>query len=164
MQHKQLEKSLCYTMSSLFEIKRLLCSSDRVAMLADVQAVLGACRVGRSRQLTQDLNYRRAGELQPLLLHPLGPDKDPQSRGIPPSVHALLTVTALLCTHFSECVQTRKVPLTPPSRHRLSRQQWRARCCSATPLWVAPLIDFMLVIASCWQLLPWSPLQWCMWG
>ncbi|KAL3135396.1 hypothetical protein ABBQ32_007580 [Trebouxia sp. C0010 RCD-2024] len=55
-------------------------SLDRVAMLSDVQAVLGACRVGKSRQLAQDLNYRRAGELQPLLLHPLGPDKDPPSR------------------------------------------------------------------------------------
>ncbi|KAL3131316.1 hypothetical protein ABBQ38_000606 [Trebouxia sp. C0009 RCD-2024] len=49
-------------------------------MLSDVQAVLGACRVGKSRQLVQDLNYRRAGELQPLLLHPLDPHRDSASR------------------------------------------------------------------------------------
>ena len=65
-------------------------------MLSDVQAVLGACRVGKSRQLAQDLNYRRAGELQPLLLHPLGPDKDLSSRGIPSCVQTVVTVQASL--------------------------------------------------------------------
>ena len=52
-------------------------------MLNDVQAVLGACRVGKTRQLTQDLNYRRAGELPPLLLHPLHAERDSQSGGAP---------------------------------------------------------------------------------
>ncbi|KAL0028726.1 hypothetical protein WJX79_002448 [Trebouxia sp. C0005] len=50
-------------------------SLDRVAMLDDLQGILGACRVGKTRQLTQDLNHRRAGELPPVLLHPLQPDK-----------------------------------------------------------------------------------------
>ena len=50
-------------------------------MLSDVQAVLGACRVGKSQQLAQDLNYRRAGELPPLLLHPLCPDRPSDSGG-----------------------------------------------------------------------------------
>ncbi len=48
--------------------------ADRVATLGDLQGILGACRVGKTRQLTQDLNYRRAGELPPVLLHPLQPD------------------------------------------------------------------------------------------
>lgn len=54
-------------------------SLDRVAMLDDLQGILGACRVGKTRQLTQDLNYRRAGELPPVLLHPLRPDRPPPS-------------------------------------------------------------------------------------
>lgn len=58
-------------------------------MLNDLQAVLGACRVGKSRQLAQDLNYRRAGELQPLLLHPLGPDRQSQPGGTPLSARTL---------------------------------------------------------------------------
>ena len=48
-------------------------------MLDDLQGILGACRVGKTRQLTQDLNYRRAGELPPVLLHPLRPDRPPSS-------------------------------------------------------------------------------------
>ena len=51
------------------------CTADRVAMLDDLQGILGACRVGKTRQLTQDINYRRAGELSPVLLHPLQPDR-----------------------------------------------------------------------------------------
>ena len=62
-------------------------------MLDDVQAVLGACRVGKSRQLAQDLNYRRAGELSPLLLHPPGGDREPQSAGASCSAHTLVTAT-----------------------------------------------------------------------
>ncbi len=44
-------------------------------MLDDLQGILGACHVGKTRQLTQDINYRRAGELPPVLLHPLQPDR-----------------------------------------------------------------------------------------
>ena len=51
------------------------CTADRVAMLDDLQGILGACRVGKTRQLTQDINYTRAGELSPVLLHPLQPDQ-----------------------------------------------------------------------------------------
>lgn len=51
------------------------CIADRVATLDDLQGILGACRVGKTRQLTQDINYRRAGELPPVLLHPLQPDR-----------------------------------------------------------------------------------------
>lgn len=65
-------------------------------MLSDVQAVLGACRVGKSRQLVQDLNYRRAGELQPLLLHPLDPHRDSASRGTPPHVPTFVSMQASL--------------------------------------------------------------------
>lgn len=55
--------------------------ADKIAMLDDLQGILGACRVGKTRQLTQDLNYRRAGELPPVLLHPLRPDRVSQSGG-----------------------------------------------------------------------------------
>lgn len=56
-------------------------SLERVALLDDLQGVLGVCKVGKTRQLTQDLNYRRAGELPPVLLHPLCPDEHSQSAG-----------------------------------------------------------------------------------
>lgn len=73
-------------------------------MLNDLQAVLGACRVGKSRQLTQDLNYRRAGELQPLLLHPLGSDRQTQPEGTPPSAHTLGTAlpSPALVVHYQD--------------------------------------------------------------
>ncbi len=58
-------------LTALIQVHRV---ADRVAMLDDLQGILGACRVGKTRQLTQDLNYRRAGELAPVLLHPLQPD------------------------------------------------------------------------------------------
>ena len=53
--------------------------ADRVALLEDLQGVLGKCQQGQSRQLTQDLNYRRAGELPPVLLHPLQASDTTQS-------------------------------------------------------------------------------------
>lgn len=141
-------------------------------MLKDLQAVLGACRVGKSRQLAQDLNYRRAGELPPLLLHPLGPDRQSQSAGIL-SLHrcdhtAQPCLDNTLSISFTCNAQTKTVQMlvleTQQSQHLLSRQQQlRVPCCSATQLWAALLTDFMQAIAYCWQLLPWSQLRWLMW-
>lgn len=98
-------------------------------MLSDVQAVLGACRVGKSRQLAQDLNYRRAGELQPLLLHPLGPDKDPPSRGTPPHVQTFVSMqasVALLLVHQGWPPGVRR-----PEQWRHSIRPHRADICCA---------------------------------
>ena len=83
---------------SSYKVEALFCLADRVAMLDDLQAVLGVCRVGKSRQLAQDLNYRRAGELPPLLLHPLGPDRQSESAGVPPSAHISVTTPSSLAS------------------------------------------------------------------
>lgn len=63
----------------------LLQCADRVALLEDLQGVLGKCQQGQSRQLTQELNYRRAGELPPVLLHPLQAPDAAQNSGQPTS-------------------------------------------------------------------------------
>ena len=66
---------------ALFLCAHLLQPADKVALLEDLQGVLGKCQQGQSRQLTQDLNYRRAGELPPVLLHPLQASDTAQSTG-----------------------------------------------------------------------------------
>lgn len=72
--------------------------ADRVALLEDLQGVLGKCQQGQSRQLTQDLNYRRAGELPPVLLHPLQAPESAQFSGEPAAAPAHVAA----CQHINK--------------------------------------------------------------